>query len=67
MLLTAAVSKCADKLIYYTSLREKNGEISRFLSLIDEFAKYNVSLEDIGEIETEETFFNKKLHDISLI
>lgn len=67
MLLTSAVSKCADKLQYYTSLKEKSGEISRLLSLIDEFAKYNVSVESISKIETEDSFFNKKLHDISLI
>ncbi|MBE7058625.1 MAG: hypothetical protein E7387_05945 [Ruminococcaceae bacterium] len=67
MLLTSAVSKCADKLVYYKSLKEKNGEISRLLSLIDEFAKYNVSVEDISRIETGDSFFNKKLHDISLI
>lgn len=67
MLLTSAISKCLDKLLYYTSLKNKTGEISRLLSLIDEFAKYNVSSEILNSVQTEDSFFDRKLHDIALI
>jgi len=67
MLLTSAVSKCANELLYYTSIKEKSGEISRLLSLIDEFGKYNVSADILNSVQTEDSYFNRKLHDISLI
>ena len=67
MLLTAAISNKAKELLLYKSLREKNGEIIKVLSLIDEFGKYGVTYSQLNSINTEDSYLNRKLHDIALI
>ena len=67
MLLTAAVSNKANDMLFYKSLRDKNGEITKVLSLIDEFGKYGITYSQLSNINTDDMYLNRKLHDIALL
>ena len=67
MLLTAAVSNKANDMLFYKSLRDKNGEITKVLSLIDEFGKYGITHSQLSNINTDDMYLNRKLHDIALL
>lgn len=67
MMLTSVVNKIKSQLKFYTNLIERPGEIARILSLIDEFSKYNISYDQLQLLNTEDSYLNKKLSDISLI
>lgn len=67
MLLTSVLNKHKKDMLYYTSISEKSGEIRKLLSLIDEMAKYGITPEKLESIITDNKYFNKKLHDISLV
>lgn len=67
MLLTSVINNIKNRLLFYNNITERYSEIARILSLIDEFAKYNVSYKEIRNLSTGDSYLDKKLHDLSLI